>query len=107
MNTNTWIEIVAGACDARARSLVLFRVIDFGRSYAALSSDVQSGHSPWSWRRHSTRAGAMIETDAVKARTAARAYMSMYLRLPGSGTRQFPHVENSNGNFRPQTGLNE
>ena len=30
----------------------------------------------------------MIETDAVKARAAARAYMSMYLRLPGSSYRK-------------------
>jgi probable F420-dependent oxidoreductase len=30
----------------------------------------------------------MLETDAVKARTAARAYMSMYLRLPGSSYRK-------------------
>lgn len=30
----------------------------------------------------------MLETDAVKARTAARAYMGMYLRLPGSSYRK-------------------
>jgi hypothetical protein len=30
----------------------------------------------------------MLETDAVKARTAARAYMGMYLRLPGSSYRR-------------------
>jgi len=30
----------------------------------------------------------MLETDAVKARTAARAYMGMYLRFPGSSYRK-------------------
>lgn len=66
------------------------------------ASETQGTHTYFVPPEHTSRARAalgpnrwicaeqavMLETDAVKARTAARAYMGMYLRLPGSSYRK-------------------